>query len=94
MSIVRDWVMKFNALGLDGLIDRKACGQPARHNVAYRAALAAMIESGPTPAIHGVMRWRIFDLCQFEEFRVSVAKQTPARRGPGARRLRDQLLAS
>jgi len=27
------------------------------------AALAAVIESGPTPAIHGIVRWRIIDLC-------------------------------
>jgi transposase len=29
VQIVRDWVMKFNALGPDGLIDRKAPGPPA-----------------------------------------------------------------
>ena len=27
-------------------------------------ALAAIIESGPIPAVHGVVRWRIVDLCQ------------------------------
>jgi len=37
-----------------------------------------MIESGPIPAVHGVVRWRIVDLSYwlFEEFRVSVSKQT------------------
>ena len=81
LQIVRDWVLKFNALGPDGLIDRKAPGQPSRLNGSHRAALAAIIESGPTPAIHGVVRWRIIDLCQwlYEEFRVSVAKQTLSR---------------
>lgn len=59
LQIVRDWVMKFNAYGPEGLIDRKAPGQPSRLNDAHRAALAAIIESGPTPAIHGVVRWRI-----------------------------------
>ena len=91
LQIVRDWVMKFNALGPDGLIDRKAPGQAPRLDDAHRAALAAMIESGPTPAIHGVMRWRIVDLCQwlYEEFRVSVAKQTLSRelRAMGYRKL-------
>ncbi len=73
--------MKFNALGPDGLIDRKAPGQSSRLNGSHRVALAAIIESGPTPAIHGVVRWRIIDLCQwlYEEFRVSVAKQTLSR---------------
>ena len=81
LQIVRDWVVKFNAQGPDGLIDRKAPGQPSRLNDAHRAALAAMIESGPIPAIHGVVRWRLVDLCQwiFEEFRVTVAKQTLSR---------------
>ncbi len=70
--------MKFNARGPEGLIDRKPPGQAPRLNGAHRAALAAIIESGPISAVHGVVRWRIVDLCQwiFEEFRVVVAKQT------------------
>ena len=80
-QIVRDWVLKFNAHGPEGLIDRKAPGQPSRLSNEHRAALAAIIESGPIPAIHGVVRWRIVDLCQWmwEEFRVVVAKQTLSR---------------
>src|SRR6202453_688808 len=91
LQIVRDWVMKFNAHGPEGLIDRKAPGQPSRLNGAHRAALAAILESGPIPAVHGVVRWRIVDLCQwiFEEFRVVVAKQTLSRelRAMGYRKL-------
>ena len=91
LQIVRDWVVKFNAHGPDGLIDRKPPGQPARLNDAHRAALAAIIESGPIPAVHGVVRWRIVDLRQwiFEEFRVVVAKQTLSRelRAMGYRKL-------
>ena len=91
LQIVRDWVMKFNAHGPEGLIDRKPPGQAPRLNGAHRAALAAIIESGPIPAVHGVVRWRIVDLCQwiFEEFRVVVAKQTLSRelRAMGYRKL-------
>ncbi len=81
LQIVRDWVLKFNADGSEGLLDRKAPGQPSRLNDAHRAALAAVIESGPTPAIHGVVRWRLVDLCQWlwEEHGVTVAKQTLSR---------------
>jgi transposase len=49
LQIVRDWVMKFNAHGADGLIDRKAPGQPSGLNDTHRAALAAVVESSPTP---------------------------------------------
>jgi hypothetical protein len=40
-----------------------------------------MIESGPIPAIHGVVRWRLIDLAQwiYEEFRITVAKQSKRR---------------
>src|SRR6202046_4104931 len=91
LQIVRDWVLKFNAHGPDGLIDRKPPGQAPRLNDMHRAALAAIIESGPIPAAHGVVRWRIVDLCQWvwEEFRVVVAKQTLSRelRAMGYRKL-------
>ena len=38
-------------------------------------------EEGPTPAIHGVVRWRIVDLCQwlFETFRICVSETTVSR---------------
>src|SRR5467141_3896570 len=52
LQIIRDWVVKFNAQGPDGLIDRKAPGQPPRLNDTHRAALAAMIESGLMPSLH------------------------------------------
>jgi len=91
LQIVRDWVLKFNARGPEGLVDRKAPGQPSRLNGRHRAALAAMIESGPIPAVHGVVRWRIVDLCQWvwDEFEISVSPQTLSRelRGMGYRRL-------
>jgi transposase len=91
LQIVRDWVLRFNAEGPDGLADRKAPGQAPRLNDTHRAALAAVLESGPTPAIHGVVRWRLVDLCQWlwEEFRVTAAKQTMSRevRALGYRKL-------
>src|SRR5215813_4675389 len=81
LQIVRDWVLKFNARGPEGLIDRKAPGQAPRLDDRHRVALVAMIESGPIPAIHGVVRWRIIDLCQWvwDEFQISISKQTLSR---------------
>ncbi len=81
LQIVRDWVIKLNAHGPAGLIDRKAPGQPRRLDDTHRAALAAVVESGPTPAMHGVVRWRVIDLRQWlhDEFQVSVSEQTLSR---------------
>src|SRR5436190_15050811 len=91
LQIVRDCVMKFNAHGPEGLIGHKAPGRPPRLDGSHRTALTAMIENGPIPAVHGVVRWRLSDLCQwiFEEFRITVAKQTLSRelRAMGYRKL-------
>jgi transposase len=91
LQVVRDWVLRFNAEGPAGLVDRKAPGQAPRLNDAHRAALTAVLESGPIPAIHGVVRWRLADLGQWlwEEFRVSISKQTLSRevRALGYRKL-------
>ena len=46
LQVVRDWVVRFNAQGPDGLIDRKAPGQPPRLNDEHRVALAAVLERG------------------------------------------------
>src|SRR5918995_3614071 len=77
-QIVRDWVIKFNAQGPHGLIDRKPPGQPSRLADAHRTALMARLDEGPIPSVHGVVRWRLVDLIEWlwEEFRVPISKQT------------------
>ncbi len=91
VQIVRDWVVKFNAHGPEGLINRKPPGQPSKLTDAHRAALQAIVEQGPILAIHGVVRWRLVDLIQWiwEEFRITLAKQTLSRelRALGYRKL-------
>jgi putative transposase len=91
LQIVRDWVLKFNAQGPEGLIDRKPPGQPSRLTDAHRSALAATIETGPIPAVHGMVRWRLVDLIQWlwDEHRVPISKQTLSRevRALGYRKL-------
>jgi transposase len=81
LQIVRDWVVKFNAHGSEGLIDRKPPGQPSKLTDAHRAALATRLNEGPIPAIHGVVRWRLVDLIAWvwEEFRITISKQTLSR---------------
>jgi transposase len=81
LQIVRDWVERFNARGPDGLLDGKAPGRRSLLNEAQRQALAAIVESGPIPAIHGVVRWRLIDLVQWlhDEFGVSLDETTVGR---------------
>ena len=81
VQIIRDWVVKFNAHGPEGLVNRKPPGQPSKLTDAHRAALQAIIEQGPIPAIHGVVRWRLVDLIAWlwEEFRITISKQTLSR---------------
>jgi transposase len=80
-QIVRDWVVRFNERGPEGLINGKAPGQPSRLNDAHRTALKAQLEAGPIPSVHGVVRWRLIDLIAWlwEEFRITISKQTLSR---------------
>ena len=91
LQIIRDWVLRFNARGPDGLLDGKAPGRPCKLDDGQRQTIVRMIENGPIPAIHGVVRWRLIDLAQwiFEEFRITIAKQTLSRelRAMGYRKL-------
>jgi transposase len=91
LQIIRDWVLRFNARGPDALVNGKSPGQPSKLNDLQRQAIADMIERGPIPAVHGVVRWRLIDLAQwiFEQFRITIAKQTLSRelRAMGYRKL-------
>lgn len=91
VQTVRDWVLRFNAVGPGGLIDGKSTGTPPRLNGAQRAALAEIIEDGPTPYLHGVVRWRLSDLVAWvqDEFAISLDESTVSRtlRAMGYRKL-------
>lgn len=91
LQIVRDWVLRFNSEGPEGLIDRKAPGKAPTLTAEQRAALARVVEAGPEPWRDGVVRWRRIDLVQWlwEEFRVSVSEATVGRelRALGFRKL-------
>lgn len=91
LQIIRDWVLRFNAEGPEGLISRKAPGKASILDDSHRKALAAIVEAGPIPAPHGVVRWRIVDLAAWlhDEFGLSVTRYTLGRelRGLGYRKL-------
>ena len=81
LQIVRDWVVRFNARGPDGLLTGRAPGSRPKLGDAQREALARIVESGPIPAIHGVVRWRRKDLAAwiFGEYGISLDETTVGR---------------
>ena len=91
LQTFRDWVLRFNADGPAGLVNGKAPGQAPRLDQAQQGELAQLVEAGPIPAVHGVVRWRLCDLAQWvmETYRTSISEQTLSRylRSMGYRKL-------
>ena len=75
---LRDWVIRFNEQGPDGLINKSSPGAPGKLTEEHKAFLARLVEDGPIPAVHGVVRWRACDLIMrlYEEFGISVSDDT------------------
>ena len=75
---LRDWVIRFNEQGPDGLINIPSPGAPPKLENTHKAFLRRIVEEGPIPAIHGVVRWRACDLIMrlHEEFGLSVSDDT------------------
>ena len=59
---VRDWVVRRNAEGPDGLRNRPRPGRACRLTDAQLAVVRGWMESGPDPAADGVSRWRTCDI--------------------------------
>jgi transposase len=75
---LRDWVIRFNEQGPDGLVNIPSPGAPPKLDDTHRAFLARIVEEGPIPAVHGVVRWRARDLIMrlYDEFALSVSDDT------------------
>ena len=71
-------MIRFNRQGPDGLFNIPSPGVPPKLDATHRAFLARIVEEGPIPAVHGVVRWRACDLIMrlHEEFGVSVSDDT------------------
>ena len=59
---LRDWVHRHNAAGLAGLRNLKSPGPGSKLTARQRAELAELVEAGPDPVVHGVVRRRRVDL--------------------------------
>jgi transposase len=69
---LRDWVHRYNAEGLAGLVDRSAPGRRPSLSPEQMRALADIVEKGPDPEKDGVVRWRRVDLQGVIEARFGV----------------------
>lgn len=69
---LRDWVIRFNAEGVEGLHDRPRSGRPAWLDEGQMAAFKALVLRGPDPERDGVSGWRAKDLCRIVEGRFGV----------------------
>lgn len=59
---LRDWVRRYNDEGRAGLGDRTGGGRSPKLSKEQRGEFAALVEAGPDPAMHKVVRWRRVDL--------------------------------
>jgi transposase len=70
---LRDWVIRFNAEGVEGLRDRPKSGRPTWLDDGQLATLKALVLRGPDPERDGVSTWRAKDLCRMVEERFGVS---------------------
>lgn len=72
------WVHRYNADGVAGLRERRTSGRKPKLDAAQRQAFAALVEAGPDPKLHKVVRWRCVDLQAElkERFGVEVHERT------------------
>ena len=59
---LRDWVLRFNGEGPDGLTNRQGAGRPRLLSDEQMKQLSKIVKAGPDPAVDGVVRWRRIDL--------------------------------
>ena len=74
---LRDWVIRFNDEGPEGLTDQQRPGSISRLTDAQLTELRDVVETGPDLEIHGVVRWRRIDLQKIicERFGVTYSER-------------------
>ena len=79
---LRDWVHRYNELGLEGLFDQpRRNGPRPRLSAEQQATVADWVEQGPDLERDGVVRWRCVDLQLriAQEFAVDLHERTVGR---------------
>jgi len=66
---LRDWVLRYNEDGPDGLADRWSDGRPPTFNVEQQAELMGIVLAGPDPETSGLSAYTLEDLANICEQR-------------------------
>lgn len=69
---LRDWVHRYNEEGLEGLRERRHNNHQSPLTPDVAEAFTGLVEQGPDPAVHGVVRWRRVDLKRELETRFGI----------------------
>src|SRR5512147_328600 len=69
---LRDWVVRFNAEGPEGLIDRTSPGRPPKLTPAWKQELRQVVEDGPRKHVAALVRGRRADLAAVAKARFDV----------------------
>lgn len=69
---LRDWIHRYNADGVAGLLDRLRPARAGLLSAAQRTEFDRIVEAGPDVAVDGVVRWRRIDLKRVVERRFGV----------------------
>ena len=78
---IRDWVLRFNEAGPDGLRDQPRGGSSCRLRAEQLEALVAVLETGPDPEREGICRWRLADLSDWIRSHFGVTYTLEGARG-------------
>ena len=80
---LRDWVHRYNAEGIAGLVNRRAPGPAPRLSAEQEVTVERWVEEGPSLERDGVVRWRCVDLQDriAREFAVTGLRQMAMEQG-------------
>jgi transposase len=70
---LRDWVLRFNQAGIEGLRDQPRSGRPSFLSDGQLATLRGWMLRGPDPERDGVSSWTARDLCRLVEASFAVS---------------------
>ena len=81
IQTLRDWVIRYNTEGIEGLVDKKRTGRKKELSKEQRQKLTQIVLMKPDLEIDGIVRWRLCDLQKVvkENFWKDISENTVSR---------------